>query len=185
VQPTSEPRSAPDLSALPSAEARFAAAARGLFPELVRTLRRTGLPAEAAEDAAQGAFLIALEALPRIVEGRERAFLFATATRIAYGLRRRARRETANADLDLDPSPHPFPDELAQRKRFRERVHALLDALETPSRTVFLLFEVDELTIPEIARALAIAPDAARGRLRRARKDLRAAAMDPRSALFA
>ena len=119
------------------------------------------------------------------MEGRERAFLFATATRLAYGLRRRARRETANADLDLDPSPHPFPDELAQQKRFRERVHLLLDELETRSRTVFLLFEVDELSIPEIARTLAIAPDTARGRLRRARKDLRAAALDPRSPLFA
>lgn len=157
---------------------RLASIARRFYPDLVRFLRGMGLPRESAEDAAQAAFLITLEALPRIVEGCERAFLFASATRIGYRLRRRAEREMVHGDLDIGPSPHPFPDELAQIKRFRESIEALLDGIEGPSRTVFLLFEVDGLTIPEIAHALAIAPKVARGRLRRARADLRAAARD-------
>jgi RNA polymerase sigma-70 factor (ECF subfamily) len=155
--------------------ARLGAIARGHQARLVRFVRRLGLSSDGAEDVAQAAFLVTWEALRRVPEGRERAFLYASALRIARGSLRRTRREALGHDLERDPSPHPLPDELAHQKQFRERVEALLDAIEWPSRTVFARFELDGLTIPEIALALAISPKTAVCRLRRARRHLREA----------
>ena len=155
--------------------ARLAAIARGHQTRLVRFVRRLGLPPDGAEDVAQAAFLVTWEALARVPAGRERAFLYASALRIACGARRRARRETLRHDMERDPSPYPFPDELVRQKELRERVEALLDAVECPSRTVFVRFELEGLTIPEIALAMAISPKAARCRLRRVRRHLREA----------
>src|SRR5258708_35465171 len=66
-----------------------------------RFLRRMGVQGAGADDAAQQVFLIALEALPRIVHGSERAFLYATAVRIAHGVRRQPARQVGGLDLEL------------------------------------------------------------------------------------
>jgi RNA polymerase sigma-70 factor (ECF subfamily) len=137
-----------------------------------------GLPSDRADDVAQTAFLIALERLPDIVIGSERAFLYATAIRIVHGMRRRSQREVLGADLDLDRSPTPSPEEVAHQKRIRELFDALLESIEFESRAVFVRFEVDGLTIPEIARSLAITRSAATCRLRRARRQFRALVRD-------
>ncbi len=148
------------------------------YDGLWQFLRRMGLPAHGADDVAQSAFLITIEALPRILPGCERAFLYSTAVRLVYDVRRRAQREVISADLDLGRSPSPPPDDLAHQKRLRELFEALLEGIERDSRAVFIGFEVDGFTIPEIADALAIPTEAATCRLRRARKRFRAIAKD-------
>lgn len=153
--------------------ARLGPLARAHYAGLLRFVRRLRVSEDGAEDVAQSAFMTTFVALPRIAPGCERAFLYATAARIASASRRRTRRELLRDDLDLDVSPRPSPDELADRKRFREQVDALLDGLECPSRTVFVLFELDGQTIPEIALSMAISPQAATRRLRRTRRELR------------
>jgi RNA polymerase sigma factor (sigma-70 family) len=156
--------------------------ARDQYPALRRFVRGLGFSGEAAEDVVQAALLITLEALPRIVKGCERGFLYASAVRIAHGARRKGRRELVSGDLDADPSPDPAPDELAHRRRFRAHVEALLDGIECPCRTVFVLFELDGLTIPEIALVLAISRRAVMRCLRRARREVRDA---PSSRVYA
>jgi RNA polymerase sigma-70 factor (ECF subfamily) len=141
---------------------------------LWRSLRRRGLPLDCADDVTQNAFLVALERLPCIIAGSERAFLYATAARVAHGIRRRAQREVLGADFDLDSSPDPSPEEFTHQKRVRELFDALLQSIEWRSRVVFIHFEVDGLTIPEIAESLAISRTVATCRLRRARKQFRA-----------
>ena len=145
---------------------------------LRRFLVRMGMSVHAAEDVAQSAFVVALEAMPRIAPGSERAFLYATATRLAYDARRRARREIVRADLDLDSSPMPAPDDLAHQKQIREMFESVLEGIERESRAVLIGFDVDGFTIPEIAHALEIPAEAATCRLRRARKRLRAMVKD-------
>jgi RNA polymerase sigma-70 factor (ECF subfamily) len=156
--------------------ARLGAVARGHHMRLVRFVRRLGLTFDGAEDVAQAAFLVTLQALARVPSGRESAFLYASAVRIAYGSRRRARREMLRDDMEgAEPSPRPLPDDLVQQKQLRERVEALLETIECSSRTVFQHFELDGLTIAEIAVAMAISPKTAVRRLRRARRHLREA----------
>jgi RNA polymerase sigma-70 factor, ECF subfamily len=133
-----------------------------------------GVPTHSADDAAQHAFLVAVEALPHIVAGCERAFLFATAVRIAHGLRRKVAREVGNVNPDYDLSPLPWPDDLVDQKRARELLDGILTHMNGDVRLVFVLFEIEGRPIPEIAEALAIPEGTAASRLRRARKQFNA-----------
>jgi RNA polymerase sigma-70 factor, ECF subfamily len=137
-------------------------------------LRRMGVPPHGADDAAQQVFLIALEALPRIVLGSERAFLYATAVRTAHGMRRKREREIGGVDLDFAGSAILPADELTDQKRAREVLDRLLERMDLDTRTVFVLFEIDGFTVPEIAKVLAIPVGTVASRLRRARERFQA-----------
>jgi len=158
----------------PAESARFCEAMAEHRSGLCRFLRGMRLPSHRIEDIAQTTFLIMLEALPRIGAGSERAFLYSTAVRLVYGLRRRAQREVTSSELDQDTSPYPSPDDLAQQKWAREVLDAVLENIEGESRSVFVSFEVEGCTIPEIANALSIPTGTAVCRLRRARRQFRA-----------
>lgn len=162
----------------PSDATRFCKMMHDQQPGLCRFLRRMGLPPHRVDDVAQTAFLITLEALPRIVAGSERSFLYSTAVRTVYGLRRRAAREVASNDFDLDSSPDPSPDDLAQQKWAREVLDGVVENIERDLRAVFVSFEVHGCTIPEIATALTISTDTAVCRLRRARRQFHALVRD-------
>ena len=139
-----------------------------------RFLRRLGVVADRVDDAAQQVFLVAVEALPRIVPGCERAFLYGTAVRVAHGIRRRNPREVGGLDVELGSSPLPSPDELADQKRARELLDHLLEHVEADARAVFVLFEIEGFTVPEIAALLAIPLGTAASRLRRSREQFQA-----------
>ncbi len=139
-----------------------------------RFLRRLGVVPDRVDDAAQQVFLVATEALPRIVPGFERAFLYGTAVRVAHGIRRSGAREVAGIDVELGTSPLPSPDELADQKRARELLDQLLEHVEGDARTVFVLFEIEGFTVPEIADLLDLPLGTAASRLRRAREQFQA-----------
>lgn len=169
---------APNAVVCASASERDEARLRSAFVQhyagLWRFLRRLGVSADRVDDAAQHAFLVALEALPRIVPGCERAFLYATAVRIAHGVRRRGEREVPTDHVDVGPSPIPSPDELTDQKRAREMLDRLLQHIELDARAVFVLFEIEGFTVPEIADLLKVPLGTAASRLRRSREQFRA-----------
>jgi RNA polymerase sigma-70 factor (ECF subfamily) len=76
-----------------------------------RVLRRAGLSAADAEDAAQDTFWIFSRRIDDVESGAERAFLISTALRIAAD-RRRAKWYSVALDLDSDArsSDDPLPD---------------------------------------------------------------------------
>ena len=158
-------------------EARLRKAFVQHYAGVWRFLRRLGVTPDRVDDAAQHAFLIALEALPRIVPGCERAFLYSTAVRVAHGHRRRTVREIATVDVDLRSSPLPSPDELTDQKRARELLDQLLEHIELDARAVFVLFEIEGFTVPEIADLLKIPLGTAASRLRRSREQFQALAL--------
>jgi RNA polymerase sigma-70 factor (ECF subfamily) len=139
-----------------------------------RLLRRFGVPDTHAEDAAQQVFLIVAERLADIEAGRERAFAFGSAMRVAQGLRRRLGREVPNETLDERATSQLGPDELVEQKRARELLDRLLQAMPLESRTVFILFELEALSSPEIAALMEIPLGTVASRLRRAREHFRA-----------
>ncbi|HEV8246007.1 MAG TPA: sigma-70 family RNA polymerase sigma factor [Polyangiaceae bacterium] len=134
-----------------------------------RLLRRLGVPSDGADDATQQVFLIAAERLDDIREGSERAFCFGTALRLAQSMKRRHAREPASDTGDLNPSPLPNPEELADRKRARELLDQILEDIPADLRTVFILFELEDLTSPEIAELVGVPVGTVASRLRRAR----------------
>lgn len=139
-----------------------------------RLLRRFGVPESHAEDAAQQVFLVVAERLHDIAPGRERAFAFGTALRVAQSLRRRLGRELPEDQLDTWQDGRSAPDELVEQKRACELLDRVLLQMSPDARAVFILFELEALSSPEIAALVEIPLGTVASRLRRAREQFRA-----------
>jgi len=140
-----------------------------------RLLRRLGVSAERADDAAQHVFLVATEKLQLIKKGSERAFLFGTAMRVARMHLRTERRWVLEEDMDLRGAVQPKLEELVQQRRAVQLMDKVLAEMDLELRTVFILFELEGLTTPEIAALAEIPLGTAASRLRRAREAFRTA----------
>jgi len=145
------------------------------FDFIWRSLRRMGLAGADADDATQEAFVIASRRLDSIAPGKERAFLFGTALRVAALSRRTQMRYRGHLDvLTADPVEHPpSPEELMSRSEARADLDAVLAELDLELRAVFTLFEIEELTVPEIAELMELKEGTVSSRLRRAREQFR------------
>jgi RNA polymerase sigma-70 factor (ECF subfamily) len=104
--------------------------------------------------------------------GTEMAFLFTTTTRVASEARRTARRRppATGGDIDELVAAMPSAEELIDKRRASETLREVLGAMPMDLRVVFVLFEVEELTLVEIASLLEIKLGTATSRLRRARE---------------
>lgn len=157
--------------------ARLHAIAEANYDFVWRTLRRLGLTPAAADDATQQVFVVAGRRLASIEEGRERAFLYRATTLLAMESRRRDRRERGDEEAVLGMADaSPGPEELASRKQARAMLDVLLSELTDEGREVFVLFELEGLSVPEIAALLEVPGGTCASRLRRAREDVREAA---------
>ena len=148
------------------------------FDLVWRTVRRLGVPPEALDDAAQEVFVVASRRLAAIEPGKERAFLYGTAVRVASDARRSSsrRRLAPQGDQPLDPADTaPAPDELVEQKRARELLDQLVARLPDDTRPVFVLYELEGLTMEEIATCLEVPPGTVASRLRRGREAFHAA----------
>ncbi|HEX2735252.1 MAG TPA: sigma-70 family RNA polymerase sigma factor [Polyangiaceae bacterium] len=136
-----------------------------------RSLKRFGVPPAEVDDATQQVFLIAHDKLALIRGGSERAFLISVAVRVASNTRRaNQRRENAQQQLSLRPVDAVIDPELhTQRSEARDLLDRVLDNMPPDVRAVFVLFELEELSIGEVADYLAIPRGTVATRLRRAR----------------
>jgi RNA polymerase sigma-70 factor, ECF subfamily len=138
-----------------------------------RALRRRGLTAEAAEDATQETFLLAADRLDDIRPESERAFLIATAVRVAHSLGRKTVRWELDDDMDQRLSGIR---NASTRREDMQLCDAVLSKVEPDLVEVFVLYELEGLTSPEIADLLEIPLGSVASRLRRAREQFRTAA---------
>ncbi len=87
----------------------------------------------------------------------------------------RLRRSHPGVPIPEDaPDPSPGPEELAQRRDQSARLWAAVDALEEPDRTLFLRYYYEEDKLKTIAAELGLSETAAKQRLFRGRKALKA-----------
>lgn len=166
------------LAQSPSASPRLEPAAQQ-FGRLVeqhvdfvwRSLRRLGVHESEADDATQQVFLVANQKFAQIRPGKERSFLIGVAMRVAsHAHRAYQRRQAAQERLsERVPEREPDPEHLAQRRQTRERLDRALDELPEHLRIVFVLFELEEMTVDQIAELLEIPRGTAATRLRRSR----------------
>jgi RNA polymerase sigma-70 factor (ECF subfamily) len=168
------------LEAVSSGAAADAVRLRGIvdrhYDFLWRTLRYLGVPAAALDDAAQQALWVLARRLGEIAPGAEMSFLFATAVRIAAEARRAASRQRSSPveDVDAFTAGEKGADELLDERRAHEALREMLDAIPVDLRVVFVLFEIEELTIAEVAEMVGIPAGTVASRLRRAREKFRA-----------
>jgi RNA polymerase sigma-70 factor, ECF subfamily len=138
-----------------------------------------------AEDAAQEAMF---KAFKHIRQFRQEAKFSTWLIQIAVNeARMRRRKERANLKEPIDSgrgeeeryTPRAFadwreiPSEVLERKEIREKLAQALASLGQIYREVFVLRDMEQLSIEETARALGITPSAVKTRLLRARLMLR------------
>lgn len=158
-------------SALRPSLDRFADLARAHLDFVWRVLRRQGLSCADADDGVQRVFLLLREKLAAIEPGTERGFLFRAAGFVAKELRRGARRSEEPTDANLGAAPSP-----SRSVEMHDLLDKVMRDLDDDERSVFLLFEIEEMTMAEIAPILRCPPGTVASRLRRAREKVRVAA---------
>jgi RNA polymerase sigma-70 factor (ECF subfamily) len=158
-------------------EARLRLLMTAHFDFVWRSLRRLGLSGPDADDGAQEVFLVVSRKLAAIALDSEKRFLFATALRVASTRRRglKRRREEPRSWLGEEPEPErersePGPERLAELSKARAELSQILDAMKVEQRAVFILYELEELTVPEIAHLLELPLGTVSSRLRGARE---------------
>jgi len=162
---------APPVSA--DRSTRLAAVASDSYAFIWRSLRRLGVRPPAVDDAAQQVFEVASRRLEAIEPGRERAFLFKTALLVAAEARRGSARHHAlhpGEPVEALADPAPSPEDASDRSRKRALLDEVLLSMPLELRSVFVLFEIEEMTMASIAELLELPPGTVASRLRRARE---------------
>jgi RNA polymerase sigma-70 factor (ECF subfamily) len=152
------------------------------FDFVWRNVRRMGVSDGAVDDAVQDVFLVVHRRLGEF-EGRSslETWLFGIVLRVVRDHRRaRARRDTRLAEVQVtaetigQPSGEGPHDDVARRQAVA-LLYRLLDELDEDKRAVFVLVELEERSVPEVAAALGLNLNTAYARLRAARQQFEAA----------
>lgn len=143
---------------------------------VARVLRNAGTPAADIDDDVQRAFIVVSRRLDEIHPGAEKSFLLRTALNLAAHARRTVarRREVAADEAPESDDGLTSPERIAEQRRHRLLLDDVLSRMEENLRTVFVLYEFEEMSMAQIATALEIPPGTVASRLRRAREDFRA-----------
>lgn len=149
------------------------------YVSIWRLLRRLGVREAQVDDAAQEVFWVAARRFSDIQRGREAAFLYGVALRVASQevQRQRASRLDMNEDaIAWAIDPGEGPEAALSAKQERARLDSVLNAMPQELREVLVLFELEGLEVRAIAELFAIPLGTAASRLRRAREEFSAIA---------
>jgi RNA polymerase sigma-70 factor (ECF subfamily) len=149
AQPPAAPGSA-------GASREFAAIFDEFAPYLARVVPRMGVASADVEDVMQEVFVAIHRALPNF-EGRSslKSWVYGICIRTCSNYRQRAhrRRERLAANVPEIRVTHD-PEQALTARRALTRLDAVLARLSEPQRAAFVLYEIEELSIQEIAAAL-------------------------------
>lgn len=142
-----------------------------------RNLRRLGVADGDVEDKVQEVFVVAHRRWSDFVDRGHgpRAWLFQIALRVASDARRHRRRHPVDPDggiaQDRASIEAPQGKEVA-RKEAIDLLDRALETVDLGRRAVLVLHEIEQMTAPEIAKALEIPLNTVYSRLRVARVEL-------------
>jgi RNA polymerase sigma-70 factor (ECF subfamily) len=153
-------------------EARLRRIVDAHFDSWWRFLRRLGIAEADVDDAIQEVILVLARKLEQVEPQSERSFTFSTAFRVASDMRKRAkrRREVDEAALADVPSSARDPEASAHEQRMVALFAQVLAQLSLEQRAVFVLYELEEFTMAEIATSLELPMGTVASRLRRGRE---------------
>lgn len=146
---------------------------RAHFAFVWRSARRLGVREASLDDVVQEVFVIVHRRLVDF-EGRSsiRTWLFGITLRVVRDHRRSAARKDADGSVDLDTlrAPQAGPAEAAEKAEAVRLLHAILDEMPDDRREVFVMAELEQMAMPEIAATLGVNVNTAYARLRSARQ---------------
>jgi RNA polymerase sigma-70 factor, ECF subfamily len=144
------------------------------FAALWRSARALGVPESACDDVLQEVFIIVHRKLGEF-EGRAamRTWLVRILVNVVSEQRRRFRRKEDHDELpeEVRDSRISGPLEALARAEAMRVLAKILAMLDDDQRTVFVLAELEQLPVPEIAMALNLSPNTVYSRLRLARAE--------------
>ena len=160
---------------------------RGLLSEhaayVGRALRYLGVPERELPDACQEVFVVVARRHADLRDdGAPRAWLYAIAVNVARNVRRTARRRPEIPTEDVPETPCAPAQQQALERRDRQALALrLLATLPEEQREVFVLHDVEALTMAEITQGLGIPLKTGYSRRRLAREGLPRAAARART----
>jgi RNA polymerase sigma-70 factor (ECF subfamily) len=153
-----------------------------------RVARRMGVTDAEADDAMQRVFIRLArhwETLRALPPDELRAYASTVAAHVAIDIANERLREAKLARLNEPEeieAPESLPDEVLERKCEHEILDAILRTLPEERRTVFVLYEIEELEMRQIAERLGLPMGTVASRLRKAREEFERAAARMRAA---
>lgn len=168
------------FAGLVSPQTRFAALVRQHQDRVFGLAMHLTGDRDVASDMAQEAFIRLWTHREQVEEARAGAWLLRVTRNLAIDHHRSVRRRACDAEAEPDDfaDTEPLPDEHAERSAAAAEVHAALDGLREPFRSLLVLREMQELTYEEIAEVLDLPMTSVKVYLHRARKMLRAAYLE-------
>lgn len=151
---------------------RLSELVRDKYAFVWRNLRRLGVPYSEVDDAAQEVFLEAGRRLDEIRPETETGFLIRASDFVARRFRGRfaRRREVSDDGLIGSADTRADPEQRAVQSEARAMLQQILDAMPDDYRSVFVLFEMEQLTTAEIATVLDLPEGTVSSRIFRARR---------------
>lgn len=165
-----------EVAGAPDREGRLRSLVERYIDFVARVLRNAGTPQADIDDEVQRTFIIAARRIDDVRPGSEKSFLLQTALHLAAHARRTiARRREVGVDHVPERSDlSATPEQLTDQKRVRQLLDQVLGRMTDDLRTVFVLYELEEMSMAEIADSLGIPQGTVASRLRRARADFKA-----------
>jgi RNA polymerase sigma-70 factor (ECF subfamily) len=136
-----------------------------------RILRHLGVAAADQEDVLQEVFVVVHRRLADYCEhDKMRAWLYAICTRVVRDHRRRIARRREDPRELPDFSQQPSQARVVADQQALSIAQRMLASLPEKQRAVFVLYEIEQLSMPEIALAVECPLPTAYARLRKARE---------------
>lgn len=156
----------------------FAEVYRNYFSFVWSCTSRLGVGENELDDVVQEIFVVIHARLHTLQQPEAiRSWIYGIARRTASTYHRAKRARLANtsaldSESDVQYPQPPSPLELAEQSDQVRLLWSLLDKLDPPKREVFVLAELDEMTVPDIALAIEVPVNTVYSRLRVARQEL-------------
>jgi RNA polymerase sigma-70 factor (ECF subfamily) len=142
-----------------------------------RSLRRLGVREADLEDVTQEVFVVVHRKLPEF-DGRStvKTWLFGICLRTSSDYRRRAHVQREDiVETVPDTAQEPAAPELVARRQARAMLDRVLDGLDEDKRATFVLFELEQVPMAEVASMTDVPLQTAYARLYAARRAVEAA----------
>lgn len=174
VSEAQAPAEAQSASREATEELSFDGVYQAHFRFVWRSAKRLGVGNASLDDVVQEVFVVVHRRLPDF-EGRSSlgTWLFGITLRVVRDHRRSAGRRDPRCEIDPDTllTDDRDPGEHAEKAEAVRLLHALLDTMDDDRRAVFVMADLEQMAMPDIADALGINVNTAYARLRAARQD--------------
>ncbi len=140
-------------------------------PYAWRVLRRLGVPEADIEDVCQEVFIVVHRKLPEFEQRSSiTTWVYGICVRVASDYRKRmGRRREVVTDAPPEQVNTIDPQREVSVRQAREQLDRVLDSLDEDKRSVFVLYEIEQLGMNDVAQAVGCPVQTAYSRLHAAR----------------